>query len=248
MQNLKFEVIRMHPNFTNSILVSVGADAVIFDPWGTVDAWVKVLDDNKLKLHAIYATHGHFDHISAAPMLADKLNVPWYMNHRDLPLIPTFNEVLQYYKLPMIPDNFKQPIDLKQGAITVLPGLDALALETPGHSAGGMAFYFPTAGALIIGDTLFGDTVGRYDLPGASEEELIDSIAKIYDMNLPDNTVVIHGHGMDSTIGGLKKHNMYFVGTSDLTTSAHKCCGGHCHEHDDHEHKCCGGSECGCKF
>lgn len=200
----------MQPEFTNSILVSSGTDCVIFDAWGTADQWVAVLKDNNLNLRAIYSTHGHYDHISAAPAVAEKYNVPWYMNHRDLVLVPWNNALLVQMGLPKIPNDYKQPLDLTDGEIEILPGFVANVIETPGHSAGGVVLHFPEQKFLIIGDTLFQETIGRYDLPGADAMALFQSISKIYNLNLPDDTVVIHGHGPDTTIGWLKSNNGFF--------------------------------------
>lgn len=247
MENLKFEVLQMAPRNTNSVLVSLGDECVIFDPWGRADDWQTVLTNSNLKLRAIYATHGHADHISAAPQLADYYNVPWYLNHRDLDLIEWGNPLLEYFELPVIGADYKRPIDLKTGKIEILPGITAFVFETPGHSAGGLIYYFPGPGVLIIGDTLFQESVGRYDLPGGSETDLAKSITGIYDLHLPDTTHVIHGHGADTTIGELKKINPYFNGTDDgCDNGHHQCCGGHggcCGHHHDHDHECkCEGS------
>lgn len=92
----KFEILHMPPENTNSVLVSFGDDAIIFDPWGRADAWEKLLESRGLRLRAIYATHGHSDHISAAPMLAEKYDVPWYMNHGDNDLIMWGNPLLDF--------------------------------------------------------------------------------------------------------------------------------------------------------
>lgn len=210
MPNPKFEVLNMNPMFTNSILVTSGDECVIFDPWGTVADWEKVLTNNNLKPCAIYATHGHYDHISAAPGLAARYNIPWYMNHRDLHLIDWGNDLLAQMGLPQFPKDYKQPENLIGGLAEVLPGINAVVIETPGHSGGGLAYLFLEQNVLIIGDTLFQETVGRYDLPGANINELKDSIARIGQIKMPDDMVVIHGHGPDSTIAGLKQNNPYF--------------------------------------
>jgi glyoxylase-like metal-dependent hydrolase (beta-lactamase superfamily II) len=205
----------MPPENTNSVLVSNGADCIIFDAWGHVRDWENLLADRGLNLTAIYSTHGHSDHLSAAPGLAQKLNIPWYLNHRDLNVngvdfVLWGNILLKYLQVPEISDDYKRPLDLAAGRREVLPGAMAEIINSPGHSAGGMAFHFPDHRVLIIGDTLFQDCVGRYDLPGASRNELFKSIARIYDMNLPDDTVVFHGHGMETTIGWLKENNRHF--------------------------------------
>lgn len=207
----KFEVLRPAPDNTNSILISWKNECVIFDAWGRADEWEKHLSARGLKLHAIYTTHGHFDHIGAAPILAARFNIPWYLNHNDMMLMSMLNPMLEYFKLSPVPDDCVPPIDLPAGEFEILPGLWTNVILTPGHSAGGVAFHFAKQGVLIIGDTIFQDSVGRYDLPGANKSELFDSIARIYNMNLPDDTVVIHGHGMDTTIGYLKRNNRYFT-------------------------------------
>ena len=67
----QFEVLHMPPENTNSLLVTVGKEAVIFDAWGNAVDWEKLLESRGLRLRAIYSTHGHGDHISAAPFLAE---------------------------------------------------------------------------------------------------------------------------------------------------------------------------------
>lgn len=206
----KFEVLHMPPENTNSVLVSVGGDAVIFDAWGNAIDWEKLLETRGLRLRAIYSTHGHGDHISAAPTLAEKYDVPWYMNSEDNVLIGWSNGLLKYFGLPLIEGNYRQPTDIEAGVIEVLPGIDVEIIETPGHTPGGVAYYFPDFGILLTGDTLFRDSIGRYDLPGGDVNALLQSVAKLYEMNFPDETFVVHGHGVDSTIGVLKKENSYF--------------------------------------
>ncbi len=206
----KFEVLHMPPENTNSVLVSVGGDAVIFDAWGNAIDWEKLLETRGLRLRAIYSTHGHGDHISAAPTLAEKYDVPWYMNSEDNVLIGWSNGLLKYFGLPLIEGNYRQPTDIEAGVIEVLPGIDVEIIETPGHTPGGVAYYFPDFGILLTGDTLFRDGIGRYDLPGGDVNALLQSVAKLYEMNFPEETFVVHGHGVDSAIDVLKKENSYF--------------------------------------
>ena len=205
-----FEILRMPPENTNSVLVSVGDDAVIFDPWGHADAWSKLLESRGLNLRAIYATHGHSDHISAAPALAEKYNIQWFLNHADHDLVLWGNPLLDFFQIPHIEPDYRRPSDIAGGHTDILPGVSMDVIETPGHSAGGLSYYFPDFGILLTGDTLFRDSVGRCDLPGGDESVLRQSVAKIYAMNLPDEIYVVHGHGLDSTIGILKKQNPFF--------------------------------------
>ena len=88
--------------------------------------------------------------------------------------------------------------------------------DLPGHTRGGVGYYFPDDGILIVGDTLFQASYGRVDFPGGNASDLTASIAKVYDMNMADTTVVLHGHGMHTTIGWLKQNNPYFTKTPVL--------------------------------
>lgn len=200
----------MPPQFTNSVLVSDDSDAVIFDAWGRVDDWQELLDKRGLKLKAIYSTHGHSDHISAAPELATHYNVPWFLNSHDVPLVLWGNPILDFWELPRIPNDFVQPHELNAGRVKVLDNMDMEIIDSPGHSLGGVMFYFPEYKILLTGDTIFRDGVGRTDLPGGDEAVLKKSIANLLARNLPDDTYVVHGHGDDSMIGWLKKNNQSF--------------------------------------
>lgn len=229
-----FEVLRMAPENTNSVLVTCDSDAVIFDAWGRADAWNELLASRKLNLRSVYSTHGHPDHISAAPELAAAHNIPWFLNACDNLLLGWGAELLEYFGLPAIDVSAARPNDLPAGEFEILPGVWMHAIAAPGHSAGGMMFHFPDFKVLIAGDTIFADSVGRCDLPGGDMCALRATIARLREMNLPDDTFVVFGHGMNSTIEMLKRENPYFV--------ANECGRGHCCHGGD----CCGGHKC-CK-
>jgi glyoxylase-like metal-dependent hydrolase (beta-lactamase superfamily II) len=206
---MKLEILRMPPENTNSVLVSANGAAVIFDPWGRAQDWENLLGARGLDLKSIYATHGHYDHISAVAGLVRKIGADWFMHPADLPLIEWSNQIFTANGMTesVIDIARTPPLDLRGGEIEILPGIRANVIETPGHSAGGVAFVFREQGVLIIGDTLFQDGIGRYDLPGGSLRDLRESIAKIHNMNLPDDTLVVHGHGDNTTIGWLRRGN-----------------------------------------
>lgn len=208
--DVKFEILQMPPRNTDSLLVSVGMDAVVFDPWGKAKDWEKVLLDRGLKLRAIYATHGHPDHISAAPALAQAFNVDWFLNANDNYLIGWGNELLDMFGIPHIHENYKKPINISAGCVEILPDIKMEIMESPGHTPGGLMFYFPKYKILMVGDTLFQESYGNTTFPGGDEQQIHESIHNLYEMDLDDETYVVHGHGMDTTIGWLKKHNQFF--------------------------------------
>lgn len=210
MQKNKFEILQMEPRFTNSVLVTSGGDCAIFDAWGRAEDWIKLLGSRGLKLRAVYATHGHSDHISAAPGLAVHYNIPWFMNAADVPLVLWGNQILDFWELPRIPDDFVAPHDLHAGKTKILNDIEMEIIASPGHSLGGVMFYFPEYKILLTGDTIFRDGVGRTDLPGGDAMQLQESIAKLKSLHLPDDTYIVHGHGEDSMIGWLKQNHPFF--------------------------------------
>lgn len=209
--SVKFEVLHMPPTNTNSVLVSVGDDAVVFDAWGKADDWENVLSERGLKLRAIYATHGHPDHIAAAPELAKKFDVDWFLNEKDNFLIGWGNGLLDMFNIPHIVPDYKRPKDIPLETIEILPGIDMEVMESPGHTPGGLMFYFPKYNILMVGDTLFQESYGNTAFPGGDEKQLFESIGKLYKKDLPNGTWVIHGHGMETSIDWLKKHNKFFI-------------------------------------
>lgn len=208
--DVKFSVLHLPPTNTNSVLVTCGSDAVIFDAWGRVDDWYNLLQSHNLKLRAIYTTHGHPDHISAAPGLARKCDVDWFLNPDDNYLITSGNGLLDMFGLPHIPDDYLQPKKLPLGTVEILPDVEMRVIASPGHTPGGVMCYFPKYKILLVGDTIFQDSYGRTDFPGGDEAQIHESIHRLYDMNLDDDVYVIHGHGMETNIGWLKKNNPYF--------------------------------------
>ena len=208
--DVKFEVLHLPPENTNSVLVSVGADAVVFDPWGRATDWEKVLLERGFKLRTIYATHGHPDHISAAPSLARAFNVDWFLNEKDNFLIGWGNGLLDMFNIPHIPFDYKKPKNISVGTIEILPDITMEIFESPGHTPGGLMFYFPDYKILLVGDTLFQESYGNTGFPGGDEKQIFESIRNLYSKNLDDGVYVIHGHGMDTTIGWLKQNNPFF--------------------------------------
>ncbi|MFA6716217.1 MAG: MBL fold metallo-hydrolase, partial [Victivallaceae bacterium] len=98
-------------------------------------------------------------------------------------------------------------VDLPE-VVTTVPSNDFELIETPGHSPGGVCYYFKQIPAVFVGDTIFRGSVGRSDLPGGSHEQLINSI-KSKLMTLPEDLKLYPGHGPATTVGSEKKYNPY---------------------------------------
>ena len=139
----KFELVQMPPQNTNSVVIFDGNNCVVFDPWGRAEDWEKYFVSHDVTPTAIYATHGHPDHISAAAQIATRFNIDWYMSHMDLDLIEWGNGLLDYFNLPKLSPNDKAPIDIKTGEYTVLSDIKMHVIALPGHTRGGVGYFSP---------------------------------------------------------------------------------------------------------
>jgi glyoxylase-like metal-dependent hydrolase (beta-lactamase superfamily II) len=157
--------------------------AVIIDAAAEGDRVVAAVDD--LAPLAVLTTHGHFDHVGAAREVADRLGVPFCLNDADA---ATFG---------LTPDG-----PLSSGPIAV-GELTLTAVETPGHSQGSVCF---TIGDLLFsGDTLFPGGPGATAGPGADFAQIMASLED-HIFTLADDTLVLPGHGLDTTIGTERPH------------------------------------------
>jgi len=99
---------------------------------------------------------------------------------------------------------------LGQADVVKAGSLEGQVLHTPGHTEGSICLYFPAEKKLIAGDTLFAGSIGRTDLPGGSFEKILDSLHDRV-LALPDETVVVPGHGPLTTIGEERASNPFLV-------------------------------------
>lgn len=180
--------------------------AIIIDPGDEENKIRKVLDKHKLKPALVINTHGHIDHIGCD----DKFGVTIYIHRDDLNLLSdaqmNLSSVLVFsytVKSKMI-----KPLDDKD--FIRLDDIELEVIHTPGHTQGGICLLMrkPANNVLFSGDTLFLESVGRADFPGADGNQLIESIRSRL-LVLSDDTVVYPGHGPSSTIGRERKNNPF---------------------------------------
>ena len=186
----------------NCSILSENRKAWIVDPGQEPGRIIDLLAKKGLEPAAILLTHGHFDHIGAIPGLLEKFpDLPVHVHEKDVPM---FGHPLN--QLPPEYTSFEKPRNL--ATLDNLEGLEGLEiLETPGHTPGGVCYYFPKDKLLLSGDTLFSGSVGRTDLPGGDMATLMDSLKKL--TALPDDTLVIPGHGMHTRIALEKSGNPF---------------------------------------
>ena len=189
----------------NCSILSDAGQAWIVDPGSEGERIVGLLAKKGLVPAAILLTHAHFDHISGIPALQKAFpELPVYVHPGDVPMFGhPFNQMGGEYASIGVPANIRDVADLP----AALPGVQVL--NTPGHTPGGVCYFFPADKLLLSGDTLFAGSVGRTDFPGGSMARMMDSLQAL--MKLPDDTLVIPGHGGHTTIGDEKRTNPYIV-------------------------------------
>ena len=174
----------------------------IVDPGDEPDKIAKAISATKFTPKAILLTHAHVDHIRGVGAIAAKFNLPVFLNPADKPLYNSPDNALLPWlpaaeNLPPIADDF---VDFANEEVK---GIELQVIHTPGHTPGGVCYYFHSAGFILSGDTLFKDSCGRTDLPGGDEDDLRQSIRYSL-MTLPAETIVYPGHHEETTIGAEK--------------------------------------------
>ena len=178
-------------------------ETAVIDPGGDSDRLLSTLERNDVKVKYILLTHGHFDHTGAVIALKNKYKVPVYITKADYDMILSNTSELYYMEgNDGSINNF-----INEDTVFELGSVKIECIFTPGHTPGGVCFYLEDM--LISGDTLFNGSVGRTDFVGADHKTLINSI-KTKLVSLPDETVVLPGHGGETTIGREKQYNPYF--------------------------------------
>jgi hydroxyacylglutathione hydrolase len=157
-------------------------------------------------------THAHFDHIGCLGELRELTGARGLLHAADLPLYRQQDKLTRAFGLPpvkivSIDGDLRQGDRLNAGAATLE------VLHTPGHTPGSASFAVTTgdgAPLLLTGDTLFRGGVGRWDIGGTSLEDIVASIrAKLF--AYPDATIVVPGHGPQTTIGTERRENPFLI-------------------------------------
>ena len=182
-------------------------EAMVIDPGDDIADVQALLQKHNLQVKQIVITHAHIDHVGGAMKLRVATGAPILINQNDYALLKMLD--VQAALLGM-QDPCKVEVDrsLEELDKVQAGSLTASVLHTPGHTEGSICLYFPAEQKLIAGDTLFAGSIGRTDLPGGSFDKIIRSINDKL-LALPDETIVIPGHGSLTTIGEERENNPF---------------------------------------
>lgn len=183
-------------------------ECIIVDPGDESSTIQDFINKKELTVKAILLTHGHFDHIMAVEEIKRIYDVPVYAARAESEVLkdPQINLSVQMSK----PLSLEADKWLEDGDEMQLLGQKVHCILTPGHTCGGMCYYFPKEGILFSGDTLFQESVGRTDFPTGNMSTLIRSIREKLFV-LPPVVHVYPGHGMMTSIENEKKFNPFAV-------------------------------------
>lgn len=196
----------------NSYLLISNKKAVIVDPGMSNPMEERKLNEviiqKGLTLEAVWLTHAHIDHIMGLEFITKQYNVPVYYHSLEEENLWSGAKVANAYGVPFKPFKNINLIKLDRKRKLKLGQESFDILFTPGHSVGSVSFYNKNQNAIISGDVLFFQSIGRSDLPGGDYAILEKSIQeKLY--KLPEETLVYSGHGPDTSIGFEKTTNPF---------------------------------------
>ena len=210
------------PPGTNCYVVApaAGEQCVVIDPGvGAAPRLAEIVAEYRLHPVAVLLTHGHIDHTFSVVPVCQARDIPAYVHPADRPQLtdpwsalgmPPGVPVPGWGMLPAAePDDVRAFAD---GDVLSLAGLELTVRHAPGHTQGSVAFAptSPDAPLLFSGDLLFAGSIGRVDLPGGSDADMFDSLARVV-LPLDDATVVHPGHGPATTIGRERASNPYLA-------------------------------------
>ncbi|WEK55176.1 MAG: MBL fold metallo-hydrolase [Candidatus Cohnella colombiensis] len=208
---LTFQKYELGALGTNAYVVvnAERTNAIVIDPGVADGALMRKLDG--LQVEAILLTHAHFDHIGGVDTLRKRYKCPVYIHslEQDWLTDASKNGSLRWKEVTPPVTTTAADLFLEDGQTLSLVGETFQVMHTPGHSPGSVSFL--VGDLLFAGDVLFHRSIGRTDLPSGNQAQLVRSIVdKLY--VLPDNVLVLPGHGPETTIGDERNGNPFVRG------------------------------------
>ena len=205
------EILPVGPLQCNCSVIGddVSREAIVIDPGDDVADVLAIVQKHNLKVQQIIITHAHIDHVGGAKKLKAATGAAILLNQNDYALLKMLDVQAAWVGMAS-PGKVEIDQSVGQADKIRVGSLSADVLHTPGHTQGSVCLYFPLEKKLIAGDTLFAGSIGRTDLPGGSFEKIIRSLHEKV-LALPDDTIVVPGHGELTTIGEERESNPFLT-------------------------------------
>ena len=195
-----------------------GEECVIIDPGQDAERGIEeLLARYRLKPVAVLLTHGHIDHVWSVGPVCGAKGIPAWIHPADRGLLadPASGLALNVGQELFGGITFTEPDDVREltdGAALELAAMELTVGHVPGHTPGSVTFRggADDLDALFSGDLLFAGSIGRTDLPGGDHATMLKSLART--LTLPDETVVLPGHGPQTTVGAERRTNPFLTG------------------------------------
>lgn len=203
---MKYKLMVNNSNMasTNSYLIydEESKDAWIIDGAFKAQKFIDKIKEEGLNLKALLLTHGHWDHIMAAEYWRDRYNIPIVIHEKgqDYLTNPKINGSFKYSDMDdysFEADTYLQGDNGKYDIFTYY--------YTPGHSYDHLMY--KVGNIIFCGDLIFKESVGRTDLPGSNHSDLVKSIRNVVYREFEDMTILLPGHGGQTSVGYEKLNN-----------------------------------------
>lgn len=213
------KILEVGPLMVNCYIVGdeKTGETAVFDPAGNVDRILKALADDSLSVKYIINTHTHWDHVGGNRELHDATGAAIVTHREEASALESASD--RAIQFGCTAENSVASVFIEEGEVIDVGPIRIEIIDLRGHSPAGLGFIFDgivdldgqnkARKIVICGDALFAGSIGRTDFPGGNMALLLENIrTKIF--SLPDDTLILPGHGPVSTVGREKQFNPFF--------------------------------------